>query len=359
MREFMVIQKSSNDFVKNQFFNLKAKVELGKKNHQAVIQDLETEVDRLYNQSSNRPPGTLPSNTRPNPKQPSRLNDKPYHPPPARNEHVNVVFTRSVKMYDPPPNPNDKTTIIHDDSNDKAEKETKEDNPIPSTHKQTEPTPMKEVRINVPLIDVLAGMPNYEKILKERVSNKNKLEEISAVYLNEQCSIIGKELNLRVGDKRITFLIDKAMQNSHSNDDTCFSIDINETDLDKEFVEFMEVKFEEFPKEGEDVDDSFEELTHEEQLRIKKSIQDPLIDLEMKPLPAHLEYAYQEKKYILRVIISSPLKDKEKERAENVAVDHVSHLENPELDELKEDEIDDNLPDETLMRIENDDEEIP
>ncbi|GKC57325.1 reverse transcriptase domain-containing protein [Tanacetum coccineum] len=30
-----------------------------------------------------------------------------------------------------------------------------------------------------------------------------------------------KELNLGVGDDRITFLIDKAMQHSHSNDDTC------------------------------------------------------------------------------------------------------------------------------------------
>ncbi|GKF05001.1 hypothetical protein Tco_0035669 [Tanacetum coccineum] len=49
---------------------------------------------------------------------------------------------------------------------------------------------IKEVRINVPLIDVLAGMPNYGKFLKEFVSNKNKLEEISAAFLNEECSAI-------------------------------------------------------------------------------------------------------------------------------------------------------------------------
>ncbi|GKB33751.1 hypothetical protein Tco_0873152 [Tanacetum coccineum] len=42
MREFMVAQKSSNDLVKNQFFNFKTKVEQGQKNHQASIQDLET-----------------------------------------------------------------------------------------------------------------------------------------------------------------------------------------------------------------------------------------------------------------------------------------------------------------------------
>nr|GFB33835.1 reverse transcriptase domain-containing protein [Tanacetum cinerariifolium] len=35
-----------------------------------------------------------------------------------------------------------------------------------------------------------------------------------------------KELNLGVGDDRITFLIDKAMQHSFSNDDTCFRVDV-------------------------------------------------------------------------------------------------------------------------------------
>nr|GEX10014.1 reverse transcriptase domain-containing protein [Tanacetum cinerariifolium] len=35
-----------------------------------------------------------------------------------------------------------------------------------------------------------------------------------------------KELNLGVGDDRITFLINKAMQHSHSNDDTCFHMDV-------------------------------------------------------------------------------------------------------------------------------------
>ncbi|GKA61937.1 reverse transcriptase domain-containing protein [Tanacetum coccineum] len=42
MQEFMVAKKSSNDFVKNQFFNLKTKVEQGQKNYQAAIQDLKT-----------------------------------------------------------------------------------------------------------------------------------------------------------------------------------------------------------------------------------------------------------------------------------------------------------------------------
>ncbi|GJZ63409.1 hypothetical protein Tco_0619830, partial [Tanacetum coccineum] len=50
MQEFMVAQKSSNDFVKNQFFNLKTKVEQGQKNYQAAIQDLEAKSGRIFDQ---------------------------------------------------------------------------------------------------------------------------------------------------------------------------------------------------------------------------------------------------------------------------------------------------------------------
>ncbi|GJR07063.1 reverse transcriptase domain-containing protein [Tanacetum coccineum] len=41
-------------------------------------------------------------------------------------------------------------------------------------------------RINVPLVDVLAGMPNYGKFLKELVSNKHKLEQISSAFLSDE-----------------------------------------------------------------------------------------------------------------------------------------------------------------------------
>ncbi|GJX04966.1 reverse transcriptase domain-containing protein [Tanacetum coccineum] len=43
---------------------------------------------------------------------------------------------------------------------------------------------IRAVRINVPLIDFLAGMPNYGKFLKELVNNKNKIEQISAAFLS-------------------------------------------------------------------------------------------------------------------------------------------------------------------------------
>ncbi|GKB94349.1 reverse transcriptase domain-containing protein [Tanacetum coccineum] len=42
---------------------------------------------------------------------------------------------------------------------------------------------------------------------------------------------------------------------------------------------------------------------------------------------------------------------KNKKGAENVAAEHLSRLENPHLEELRDDDIDDNFPDETLMNI--------
>ncbi|GKC85750.1 reverse transcriptase domain-containing protein [Tanacetum coccineum] len=63
------------------------------------------------------------------------------------------------------------------------------------------------VRINVPLVDVLAGMPNYGKFLKELVSNKHNIEQISLDFLSdESSSIIQNKVPPKLGDPE-TFLI--------------------------------------------------------------------------------------------------------------------------------------------------------
>ncbi|GKB96036.1 hypothetical protein Tco_0982173 [Tanacetum coccineum] len=79
----------------------------------------------LAKKQSGRPSGSLPSITQPNPKGSS---SKPYQPPQAQNEHVNVVFTRSGKSYDPPTNPNDQQndseTPVNFDSDDEDKEST-------------------------------------------------------------------------------------------------------------------------------------------------------------------------------------------------------------------------------------------
>ncbi|GJS73093.1 reverse transcriptase domain-containing protein [Tanacetum coccineum] len=195
------------------------------------IQNLKTKFDRLTDKQSGRPSGSLPSNTQPNPK---GHNSKAYQPPQSRNEHVNAVFTRSGKSYNPPVNSNDQQTNSENPINfNDSDEEDKEPTPQP---KIQNPKPVKEttlpkpykpkisypqrlrkekmeaqyrkfldiiraVRINVPLIDVLAEMPNYGKFLKELISNKHKIEQISAAFLSDESSaMIQNKVPPKLGD---------------------------------------------------------------------------------------------------------------------------------------------------------------
>ncbi|GJT50602.1 reverse transcriptase domain-containing protein [Tanacetum coccineum] len=66
---------------------------------------------------------------------------------------------------------------------------------------------IQAVRINVPLIDVLAGMPNYGKFLKELISNKHKIEQILAAFLSDESSaMIKNKVPPKLGDPE-SFLI--------------------------------------------------------------------------------------------------------------------------------------------------------
>ncbi|GJZ07542.1 hypothetical protein Tco_0541335 [Tanacetum coccineum] len=66
---------------------------------------------------------------------------------------------------------------------------------------------IRDVRINVSLVDVLARMSNYGKFLKELVSNKHKLEKISSAFLSDESSaIIQNKVPPKLGDLE-SFLI--------------------------------------------------------------------------------------------------------------------------------------------------------
>nr|GEV97367.1 reverse transcriptase domain-containing protein [Tanacetum cinerariifolium] len=88
--DFMKSQQSTNAFVKETFMDLKTQFETVAKNHQALIQNLETKFNRLVDKQSGRPSGSLPSNTQPNPR-----GGKAYQPPQSHDEHVNAVFIRN------------------------------------------------------------------------------------------------------------------------------------------------------------------------------------------------------------------------------------------------------------------------
>ncbi|GJU67157.1 reverse transcriptase domain-containing protein [Tanacetum coccineum] len=159
-----------------------------------------------------------------------------------------------------------------------------------------------------------------------------------------------KQLNLGIGSERMIFSIDSTMKHSYSNDDICFSIDvvdkILEEDFDAlldkgcsilysiegtpleetlfaEFDEFMAMTIEENIKtELEKEEIPFKKITFDIEYKIKKSIDEPPTDLELKPLPNHLEYAFLEEPYFIPVIIPSQLSEQNKEKLVSILKRH-------------------------------------
>ncbi|GJV39953.1 hypothetical protein Tco_1418393 [Tanacetum coccineum] len=303
-----------------QTFHLKVQLETVAKNHQASIQNLETKFDRLAEKQSSRPSGSLPSNTHPNPR---GNNSKAYQPLQSRNEHVNVVFTQSGKTYDSPINTNEQQGDAEIfDSDDENEEPTPQPKPQPTKETQT-PKPYKPkipypqrlrkekmeaqyqkfldiirvVRINVPLVDVLAGMPNYGKFLKDLISNKNKIEQISVAFLSDESSaMIQNKVPTKTDDpgneileKDFDALLDEGSQILHSIKGT-----ILEEKVFAEFDEFIAMATDENTRNETEEEPEFEKITINTDYKIKTSLEEPPVDLELKPLPDNFEYVFLE-----------------------------------------------------------------
>ncbi|GKC13630.1 reverse transcriptase domain-containing protein [Tanacetum coccineum] len=79
-----------------------------------------------------------------------------------------------------------------------------------------------------------------------------------------------------------------------------------------EFDEFMAMNIEENSESDFDKEEiPFEKITFDD-YKIKKSLDEPPTDLELKPLPGHLEYTFLEELSFLPVIISSQLTEQKK-----------------------------------------------
>ncbi|GJX44419.1 reverse transcriptase domain-containing protein [Tanacetum coccineum] len=132
------------------------------------------------------------------------------------------------------------------------------------------------------------------------------------------------------------------MKHSYSNDDTCFSIDVIDKILEEDFdallnegseilhsikgtilEEKLFAEFDEFmamttDKNSESESDTeeppFEKITFNTDYKIKTSLEEPPMDLELKPLLDNLEYVFLEEPSFLPVIISSQLFEENKNK---------------------------------------------
>ena len=170
------------------------------RNQKASIHNLENQIGHISKMLSERPQGSLPSNTEPNPR-----------------EQVKAVTLRSGKTLATEP-----TVLITNKDVELKEEEDKEGkiDPSPvSNKKESEKAPVREyqpilpypgrlrkekveeqfgkflalfkqLHINLPLVEALSQMPRYAKFLKDILTNKRKLEELSTVTLRGEFSAI-------------------------------------------------------------------------------------------------------------------------------------------------------------------------
>ncbi|KAG8478704.1 hypothetical protein CXB51_028539 [Gossypium anomalum] len=145
-------------------------------------------IGQLSKLISERPSGSLLSNTEPNPK-----------------EHVKAVTLRSGKVL-----VESEKKLLQEAVMSKREEEKPENNDKPASKEYKPPVSypaklkkdridaqfgkflelFKQLHINLPFVEAISQMPTYAKFLKELLINKRKFEDLSTVELNEECSAI-------------------------------------------------------------------------------------------------------------------------------------------------------------------------
>src|SRR5262249_23743115 len=167
-------------------------------NQDASIKNLETQIGQLAKIMSEKAQSASPSNAEPKLK-----------------EHVKAITLRSgkelpdkqIEMESKELEKQEEPVVKPEKTNEKNKgklfadeviREYKPRIPYPQKPKQEKLKEQygkfldlfKQLHINLPFVDALTQMPNYAKFLKEILSNKRKLEDVSTVTLNEECSAI-------------------------------------------------------------------------------------------------------------------------------------------------------------------------
>nr|GEV78561.1 reverse transcriptase domain-containing protein [Tanacetum cinerariifolium] len=162
--------------------------------------------------------------------------------------------------------------------------------------------------------------------------------QLKTVAKNHQASIQNLESKFdRLADKQSGQPSGSLLNNTQPNprDDTCFSVNVIDEILEEDFDALLNegskilhsiegtlleeeffFEFDEFismtadensESESDTKEPPFEKITINTDYEIKKSLEEPLTDLELKPLPDNLEYVFFEAPSFLPVIISSKL----------------------------------------------------
>nr|XP_016469429.1 PREDICTED: uncharacterized protein LOC107791807 [Nicotiana tabacum] len=165
------------------------------------MRNLERQVGQLASAQNTRPVGALPSGTEANPK-----------------ASINVVSLRNGRQLEEVQSKKRKhvtfykraATIESESEKSKESKKPAEEavakKPPPLVARPPHPFPqrlqkvkdnaaykkfldsLKQVQINIPLVDILQEVPKYAKYIKDIVANKRRLIEFETMALTEECS---------------------------------------------------------------------------------------------------------------------------------------------------------------------------
>ncbi|XP_070022719.1 uncharacterized protein [Nicotiana sylvestris] len=180
---------------------------------------------------------------------------------------------------------------------------------------------LKEVHINISLVDILQEVPKYAKYIKDIVANKRRLTEFETVALTEEHSsrIQGKLLQKLKDPGSFTIRIsigkyDVGQLGLCEPCPTTVILQLADRSLAHPDGVIEDVLVQGFKK--------FEELDMPVILTLPRPSIEEAPKLELKQLPAHLRYAYLGNSKTLPVIISSSLTSTQEEKLLRVLCEH-------------------------------------
>ncbi|XP_035832796.1 uncharacterized protein LOC118481696 [Helianthus annuus] len=193
------------------------------KSQSTALQNLERTVGSLADQLNQRPQGGLPSSTVGNPNATAkavttRSGRGAVEVEPVVDEDPEV--DEEIEMETPAGrvHPRLRPASTAQSSGSPGEEKELEKEPT-RVYKPTPPYPgrlvrgkdaeqygrfmemLKKLHVNIPFVEALAKMPKYAKFLKDLLTNKKKLEDLSTVTLSEECSaVLQNKLPKKVSD---------------------------------------------------------------------------------------------------------------------------------------------------------------
>ncbi|XP_070022903.1 uncharacterized protein [Nicotiana sylvestris] len=202
--------------------------------HDASIKNIEVQVGQISMSLSNRPHGTLPTDTQINPKDqgPKQLmavslrNGRDLDVEQERAQEtrqaetlipVPIELDESMKLTEVPVQPAQEENSIHNATEKEAETvhepvvdvaANKDQSQLIGKKRPPAPFPqrlakyqkeerykkffemLKQIQINIPLIEALKEMPEYAKMMKDLMSRKFDFQDLATVTLTQTCSAV-------------------------------------------------------------------------------------------------------------------------------------------------------------------------